>query len=122
MSNITYLGVEYLCRSLSLEEQKIKDHLLRKHAKFYWHPAQEYLSRLGDLPESTRNHCLAVYLRDLDWDEPPQSARIKAMDVGFTKWLLGLMCPTFPVDLVTDTTNEAILWLLNPYFIFTRSK
>lgn len=127
MSNITYNDVEYECRSLADDERKKWDERIRVAAKAIWKPAEDYWRRLGGIPFQAKKYCLAVYLRKLDWEHPPQSVRIQVfqypeMGVPLLKQLLSVMSPDFPPDLITEETVPAILRLVEPYFIEIRQK
>ena len=122
MGQINYKDAEYECRSLTPQETANFRFCLKKYAKQFWHPAQDYLKKLGDLPQEQLNYCLASYLEKLDWDNPPPEVIREHIDVEFVAALLEVMAPEFPQELVIAESLPELMALLNPYFIFLETK
>jgi hypothetical protein len=121
MSQITFQGIEYPCRSLNDKERKLWDEGVRVLAKTFWTPAEDYWNNLGDIPMEAKKYCLADYLKSLDWEKPSKECRAKAMIVPMVKQLMAVMAPTFPQELITEETRKELLCLLDPYFIEVRT-
>jgi hypothetical protein len=123
VGKVNFQDVEYTCRSLSDLEMKQWADVLKENARTkYWRPAQNYWQKLEGLPEATKNHCLAVYLAQLDWNEPPREILRYSVDLDMVAWLLKRMIPEFPATLNTQENRDSILKFLEPYFIMEVSR
>jgi len=122
VGKINYKDAEYECRSLTPQETANFRFCLKKYAKQFWHPAQDYLKKLGDLPQEQLNYCLASYLATLNWDNPPPEVIREHIDAGVVATLLQVMSPEFPQELVTEESLPELMTLLGPYFVFVETK
>ena len=117
MGQITFQDIEYTCRSLNDGERKKWDEAVKEAAKAIWRPAEDYWKKLGNIPNDAKKHCLAEYLKSLNWDAPPKEVRVKALTIELIQQLMLVMSPLFPQELITRETAGEILGLLDPYFI-----
>lgn len=121
MGLINFRDKEYTCRSLTPEERKGWDKLVREAGKAIWRPAEIYWKKLGNIPMDAKKHCLAEYLRTLDWELPPLDVRMKALRVDMLKELAAVICPDLPIEEITKETAREFLAAIDPYFIEVRT-
>lgn len=121
MGVINFKEKEYSCRSLTQEERKGWDNTVKEAAKVIWRPAETYWKKLGNIPMDAKKHCLAEYLKTLDWDAPPKEVRLKALNIELLRQLSTVMCPDLPTEEITRETAQEFLACVDPYFIEVRT-